>query len=649
MATCNICIKRVLNHSYHLNCDICKGIVHLNCMPCVNKNDPLYTHRDERIFYCSLCLLDIFAYNRLDDEDFIDALAESWENQPLISFETLENQELIFSPFDFNDNFDTPLHDVDPDIQFYNKHYSGSLQDCDYYLENMFNEKIKKCKISNQSFSVLHMNIRSMQKNLGSLENYLEALDHNFTAIGISESWLKEYNVDRHVLDGYKAVHKYRPLRSGGGVSIFIQESLEYFTREDLCHQNNSIESVFIEIDKTQLGKDKNVIIGVVYRPPNGDIDLFNTYMSELLSKIKSERKYVSCLGDYNISLLNYDTHGPTQEFADLMYSHSLFPCITKPTRVTAKSASLIDNIFCNNDLNDDNGFTGILYTDISDHFPIFHIDSSCATKTTCSYFKKRTFSQQNIEQFSSNLRNRNWSDLLSYNDPNFAYNVFSNSITELFDTCFPLRTVKRGYKTRKPWLSEGLKRSIRRKNKLYHRKQKSKKAEDELLYKQYRNKLSRLLHISEQQHYDDLLKENKNNLKISWRIMKDIISKNKTSSSCSRFYINDDGTITNDKKVIAEKFNSFFINVGPNLAKKIPPNSQSPTGFMIRNINSMAVLPVSQSEVSDIINNLKSSSPGWDSISANVVKATYPHFIEPLTHIMNLSITRGIFPKQLK
>ena len=130
---------------------------------------------------------------------------------------------------------------------------------------------------------------------------------------------------------------------------------------------------------------------------------------------------------------------------------------------------------------------------------------------------------------------------------------------------------------------------------------------------------------------------------------MKDIISKNKTSSSCSRFYINDGVTITSDKKVIAEKFNSFFINVGPNLAKNIPPNSRSPTGFMIRNINSMAVLPVSQSEVSDIISNLKNSSPGCDSISANIVKATYPHFIEPLTHIRNLSITQGIFPKQLK
>ena len=248
----------------------------------------------------------------------------------------------------------------------------------------------------------------------------------------------------------------------------------------------------------------------MVNRPPNGDIDLFNTYMSELLSKIKSERKYVSCLGDYNISLLNYDTHGPTQEFAYLMYSHSLFPCITKPTRVTAKSASLIDNIFVIAiwmmimDLL-------VFYTQTyQTTFHFFILIAHVPRKQLVHISKNVVFSQQNIEQFSSNLRNRNWSDLLSYNDPNFAYNVFSNSITELFDTCFLLRTVKRGYKTRKPWLSEGLKRSIRRKNKLYHRKQKSKKAEDELLYKQYRDKLTRLLPNSEQQHYEDLIKENK-------------------------------------------------------------------------------------------------------------------------------------------
>ena len=649
MYNCNVCLKRVLMHSYHLTCDICNSSVHVKCLPCVNKNDPLFTKRHENIFYCSLCLWDIFAFNHLEDDEFIEAISESWENRPLVSFDMLDNQGLIFSPFDLNDKYDNPLHDVDPDIQFYNKHYTGSLQSCDYYLEEMFNDKIKKCKISNQSFSSLHINIRSAQKNLGSLENYLDTLDHKFTTIGISESWLKDVNMERYGLKGYNAVHKCRPLRSGGGVSIYIQDFLEYYTREDLCYQNSAIESVFIEIDKDQIGKDKNVIIGVIYRPPNSDIYLFNDYMSEILTKMKCERKYVSCLGDYNISLLNYDTHGPTQEFADLLYSQSSLPCITKPTRVTAKSASLIDNIFCNHVLYDDHAFTGILYTDISDHFPVFYIDGTSQTKNPSLYLKKRTFSEQNIAQFSLKLRARDWSDLLTCNDPEIAYTVFSDTITELFDTCFPLRTVKHGYKTRKPWLTEGLKKSIKRKNKLYHRKQKSKNEEHVQLYKQYRNKLNKLLHFAEQQHYDNLLKENTNNLKSSWRIMKDIISKNKSTSPCSRFYVNDSTNITNDKKEIAENFNSFFINVGPNLAEKISPTSQSPTSFMTRNCNSMVVLPVNQSEIIDIIKNLKHSSPGWDAISANVVKVTYPCFIEPLAHIMNLSITQGVFPKELK
>ena len=98
----------------------------------------------------------------------------------------------------------------------------------------MFNDKIKKCKISNQSFSLLHINIRSAQKKLGSLANYLETGDKKFTTIGMSESYLKDVNTQRYVLKSYNVVHKCRPLRSGDGVSIYIQDFLEYYTREDL-------------------------------------------------------------------------------------------------------------------------------------------------------------------------------------------------------------------------------------------------------------------------------------------------------------------------------------------------------------------------------------------------------------------------------
>ena len=170
--------------------------------------------------------------------------------------------------------------------------------------------------MGDQNFSMMHLNIRSAQKNLGTLESYLATLNHKFTVIGISESWLKNHNADRYGLSGYNAIHKYRSARSGGGVSIFIQDDIEYFWRDVLCFQNDTTETAFIEIDKDHVGKEKNVIIGVIYRPPNTDIAEFNRYMTEILDKMKSENKMVACIGDYNISLMNIDSHGPSQKFA---------------------------------------------------------------------------------------------------------------------------------------------------------------------------------------------------------------------------------------------------------------------------------------------------------------------------------------------
>ena len=57
----------------------------------------------------------------------------------------------------------------------------------------------------------------------------------------------------------------------------------------------------------------------------------------------------------------------------------------------------------------------------------------------------------------------------------------------------------------------------------------------------------------------------------------------------------------------------------------------------------------VVEDEVIKIIQNLKESSSGWDDISASIIKKTYSCFIQPLTHILNLSIIKGVFPNELK
>ena len=630
-----------------MKCCLCERLIHLKCLPQINKDDEIYTKRHENLFYCTMCLKETFAFNQLEDLNFNEAISEFWEKQRTITFEVLQNHELIFSPFDLNDNLDSPLDEIDPDVHFYGKKCSETLHSCNYYQSQLFNEEIKKKRIHDKCFSLLHSNIRSAQKNLGTLEHFLSTLHHNFTIIGISESWLKDHNADRYGIEGYQAVHKYRPTRTGGGVSIFVQDSIDYFQRPDLCYQNKYIESIFIEIDKDQVGKDRNVIAGVIYRPPDTDISTFNDYLSELLSKVKSERKFIACLGDFNISLLNIESHEPTHEFADVMYSHSLFPCITKPTRVTSKTASLIDNIFCNGDTNNHGIFTGIYYTDISDHFPIFYIDNNAKAKQKERFFTKRIYSQNNLEQFKNAMDSNDWSNILSSEDPQMAYSMFSNNFTEKYEQCFPLKTYKTGYKTRKPWLTEGLKKSIDKKNKLYFRKQKTKKPEHEILYKKYRNNLNKLMHSAEQQYYEARLEQNKNNLKGSWRILKEILNKKKNTPSCSRFHMNN--KITNSKEKIANGFNSFFTNVGPNLAKNIPSDPRSPEIYMTRNLDSIVLLPVDPNEMISIIKNLKNNSPGWDAVSAEVVKASYSSFLEPLMHILNISISNGIFPTEMK
>ena len=91
---------------------------------------------------------------------------------------------------------------------------------------------------------------------------------------------------------------------------------------------------------------DKNMIIGVVNRPLGGDLSSFNALFTDVLQTIQTENKLCYIMGDYNVNLMNYESHDLTANFVDTIYSYYYVPLINRPTRVTQHSASLIDNIF---------------------------------------------------------------------------------------------------------------------------------------------------------------------------------------------------------------------------------------------------------------------------------------------------------------
>ena len=99
----------------------------------------------------------------------------------------------------------------------------------------------------------------------------------------------------------------------------------------------------------------------------------FNTkYLNNLLDKVSKEQKSVFLLGDFNVNLLNYNDHNPTNEFLDSLASNSFVPYILQPTRLTSHSKTLIDNIFCN--IISPEAISGNLILTISDHLPQFMI-----------------------------------------------------------------------------------------------------------------------------------------------------------------------------------------------------------------------------------------------------------------------------------
>ena len=104
----------------------------------------------------------------------------------------------------------------------------------------------------------------------------MDLLDHDFTVVGLTATRLSECDCDLYKLHGYSIVENHRESRVGGDAVICIQDQISAAKRNAISVYCDDIESVFVEVDKDQIGSNKNIVIGTIYRPTGHDIDNFN-------------------------------------------------------------------------------------------------------------------------------------------------------------------------------------------------------------------------------------------------------------------------------------------------------------------------------------------------------------------------------------
>ena len=206
----------------------------------------------------------------------------------------------------------TNYSNIQFDADVYSDLFENYSVNCTYITEEGLNNFFKVEDYS--AVNMTHINARSLKKNFDKILSLISNISGTLTAIAISETWLTESLQDVFFISGYDFISKQRTEKIGGGVGIYVNSSLNYIVRNDLCRMTNYIECVFIEIVQDN---DTNIVIGCIYRPPSSDhlcVETFNSDFSEILKMIDhGNAKTVLLAGDYNLDLIN--THSATEDF----------------------------------------------------------------------------------------------------------------------------------------------------------------------------------------------------------------------------------------------------------------------------------------------------------------------------------------------
>lgn len=543
-----------------------------------------------------------------------------------------------------------------------NDDFSSHLTITEFYDDLKYLNDFKNCKSFLKILSLNCDGLKSKFDELSARVSYYKSEGVKFDAICLQETGLDSFtNVLPYQLNGYQLIFQTKTASTKGGLIIYLSNEFTY-ERIDLPKFSNSIwEFMSIAIFHPSLKKSR--IISNVYRPPHNalrDTETFLTEFHGILSKFPKSAE-LAIFGDYNIDLLKLEKSSLVQKFIDSMFSLGYLPQITSPTRFTTHSATLIDNTFCRFTELWDHTKSGVLINRLSDHQPYFcHfplIRRIIKHKPKYVEYRKNADAGMNelVDYLSSVKPFQSLFD--ASKNVNENYDRFLSILSESRDKFLPI--TKRRFNKYKdklePWMTNGILRSIKTRDKLHkklllecHTSPLYPYIEAQLRY--HRIILRRLIFLAKQAYWQNRFSGVQNNIKRTWDLINNVIKSNSYSKFPDSFKINDEN-ITDTGK-IANEFNNFFVNIGKDLASKIPPSAAHFTDFLQNDYakDQFKFNSVSISDIVKVITQLPNkTSYGYDGLSIKLIKKIKNAISEPMMALFNQSIHSGVFPDSLK
>jgi hypothetical protein len=261
-----------------------------------------------------------------------------------------------------------------------------------------------------------------------------------------------------------------------------------------------------------------------------------------------------------------------------------------------------------------------------------------------------RDFSRFSENKFINEVRQIRWNIVIEKHRRNVdkLFSSFYNKLNKLVNKHVPRKNVtKRDMKNfSKPWITTGIKRSIKEKNRLLTQGEHEK-------YKYYRNRISTLIRVSKKKYYYEYFEINLNNMKNTWDGINDLINRKKRKScKISGLKDTETGQIIRDPSVLPNLLNKYFASIGHKLGTDTTQSESHFSDYM-KNIQiqqSFFCTPITPSEIeSEILSIPNKKAYGLYSYPTKILKCSSNVISKPFSDILNISIENGVYPSILK
>ena len=489
--------------------------------------------------------------------------------------------------------------------------------------------------------------------NVNGLCSHLDEVQLLINNLGIHILALNETKLDPNYPKELTSIAGYQQERlertcNGGGVSIYIRDSIKYKPRSDV--PVDDLEIICIEVEPP---KSKSFLVLAWYRPPSDPVASFDK-LEKVLSFLDKEGKEIILLGDTNCDLTPKLAEQPidnnSKHMLDLYELFSFKQLVEEPTRVTLTTSSIIDHIAttCARNIVK----SGVHEVAMSDHYMVYCIRKfNGAVEKDHKMIKTRKMKNFNEDAFLADVSGICWEQMLTETDDiNTLVNNWSNLFSLIIDKHAPITEMRVSEKYC-PWIDKDLRDLMQTRDKL--RKAASKRKSQFLMdsYRQVRNKVNSRNIQLKKQYFTDKISACQGNMKESWKAVNELLNKRSKSSNIRCLKVAGNETV--HKKGISDAMNNFFCSIGKELADKIDPvPNPLLTGEYEVNANK-AKFDFKTIEVKEIraaFAKIKTAkSFGIDNISSYFLKLALPFIENSLAFLFNTSIETSQFPYSWK